>query len=179
LPEESRGDLLGSTASLVERTTNIWTDSSYFAEREGRTVELALLSNRMTLWDWVFGQGLGASWNDSLIYDGDRRFMVHVGYFMLIFSGGVLNLLLFGFGPLLSGVQLFLRRPHTAVAFASCAVLLERIVRMFYFGAPDATLDFVLLCICFAFSVGQVRVTRASGKDLRVDASGSAERVPT
>jgi hypothetical protein len=136
---------------LVARTELVWKDDDYFSEREERLQEVFVLSRAFEPVDWVVGQGIGASWSDSRLYGGTRRYFVHIGYVALVFNGGIVSLSLF-LGIFGRALWLGLQARRAAVWVIPCvAVLVERFIRMLHYASPEPTIEYSLFLLCASY----------------------------
>lgn len=125
----------------------------YNVAKDGRWEEARIVNNLMS-WDkWLLGAGVAGEWSSPDIYQGEKRYMVHLGYFHLIFKGGFLLALLFLLFPIVEGWQKMLTsyNTYTIVAGGICA---RYSLQMLTGGAPATELWFILLFLCAGLCAG-------------------------
>ena len=108
--------------------------------------EASIVLEQMSHLDWVLGRGIGATWRDSRIYDGEVRIMVHLGYLDYTFVGGLGLCWLCCVFPLVCAVRGW-RRAY-GIKYVAVAYILIHAIELLAYGIPEFSPGWLVTCVC-------------------------------
>lgn len=94
----------------------------------------------------VFGQGFGSTWSGGSLFP-EQRNMVHLGFGMLLFRGGIPLFILFMIFPIGIGLYVLIRS-HKPLTLACAGLVLLLLISMFVSNIFDLNLAYILALLC-------------------------------
>lgn len=94
----------------------------------------------------ALGQGIGSVWSGGSLF-GELRGMVHLGFGMLMFRGGIPLLILFMIFPFGIGLYVFARN-REPLMLACASLIFLRVMALFVANQFDLTLSYILTLLC-------------------------------